>query len=53
LDNNLGYLLGVYSIIWIVLFVYVLFLLNGQRKLRKEIAALKETLEQKGRERKS
>jgi CcmD family protein len=47
--DNLGYLLAVYSIIWVVLFLYVLFLLNGQRKLRKEIESLRKTLEEKGK----
>jgi CcmD family protein len=49
LDNS-GYLFAVYSIVWVVLFLYVLYLMNGQRKLRKEIMALKKTLEEKNRQ---
>jgi CcmD family protein len=45
--DNLGYLFAVYSVIWVVLFLYVLFLINGQKKLRKEIDSLKRELEEK------
>ncbi len=45
--DNLGYLFAVYSIIWVVLFIYVLFLLNNQKKLRKEIDSLRRELEGK------
>lgn len=45
--DNLGYLFAVYSVIWVVLFIYVLFLLNNQKKLRKEIDSLKRELEEK------
>jgi CcmD family protein len=45
--ENSGYLFAVYSVIWAVLFIYVLFLLNGQKKLRKEIEELKRALREK------
>lgn len=45
--DNLGYLLAVYSIIWAVLFLYVLFLLNNQKKLKREIDELRRTLREK------
>jgi CcmD family protein len=45
--DNLGYLFAVYSVIWIVLFVYVLFLLNNQKRLKREIDSLRKELEEK------
>lgn len=45
--ENGGFLFAAYSIVWAVLFGYVLSLLNRQRKLDKEINSLKESLEEK------
>ena len=45
MDNNLGYLLAVFGIAWLVIFVYVLVLINNQKKLQKSIQVLKEELE--------
>lgn len=42
--ENGGYLLGAFSVVWAVLFGYVLYLLSKQKKLQKEIDSLKETL---------
>jgi CcmD family protein len=46
--ENLGYLFAVYSIVWAVIFGYVLFLIKGQRRLRREIQRLGEALKEKG-----
>jgi len=46
--ENAGYLFAAYTIIWVVLFGYVLLLLSRQRKLRREIDSLKEVLRDKG-----
>jgi CcmD family protein len=43
--DNLGYLLAVFGIAWLVLFAYVLILINNQKKLQKSVQALKEELQ--------
>ena len=48
--ENAGYLFAAFSIVWAVVFGYVLLLFNRQRRLRREIDALKETLKEKGSE---
>jgi len=48
MDNNLGYLLAVFGIAWLVLFAYVLILINNQKKLQKSIQLLKEELDKDG-----
>ena len=49
--DNVGYLFAVFSIVWIVLFIYVFSLINGQKRLQKEIKALKQELADKMTER--
>ena len=46
--ENAGYLFAAFSIIWALVFGYVLLLFNRQRALRREINALKEALKEKG-----
>lgn len=46
--ENAGYLLAAFTIIWAVVFGYVLSLFIRQRKLRREINSLKEVLKEKG-----
>lgn len=46
--DNLGYLFAVYTIVWAVIFGYVLILISGQNKLHREIQQLKESLKEKG-----
>lgn len=46
--ENVGFFLAAFSIAWAVVFGYVLFLINRQRKLRAEIDSLKEALKKKG-----
>ncbi len=43
--ENLGYLLAAYAVIWAVVFGYILVLLRKQRKLKKQVDALKESME--------
>lgn len=42
--ENAGYLFAAFTVIWGVLFGYVLVLLQKQRQLRREIDLLKEVL---------
>ncbi len=46
--ENAGYLFAAFSIVWLVVFGYVLLLFNRQRRLRREINSLKEALKAKG-----
>ncbi len=45
--ENGGFLFAAYSIVWAVVFGYVLSLLYRQKKLEKEISSLKESLSEK------
>jgi len=46
--ENAGYLLAAFTIIWALVFGYVLLLFNRQRKLRREINSLKKAFREKG-----
>jgi CcmD family protein len=48
MDNNMTYLFAAYTIIWLGLFVYIFFLLQREKKLRREIESLREELREKG-----
>ncbi len=45
--ENAGYLFAAFSIVWAVVFGYVLLLFNRQRRLRREINSLKEAFKEK------
>ncbi len=45
--ENTGFLLAAFSIVWAVVFGYILLMFNRQRKLRIEIASLKAMLQAK------
>ena len=45
--ENAGYLFAAFTIVWAVVFGYILLLLNRQRKLRREVNSLKEALKEK------
>jgi len=45
--ENAGYIFAAYAIVWVVVFGYVLFLFNKQRRLKQEINSLKEMLKEK------
>lgn len=45
--DNFGYLFAVFAIVWAVIFIYVLVLINGQKKLRQEIDRLGDIIKEK------
>lgn len=45
--QNWPYLFAAYTVIWIAVFAYVLLLLQGERKLRREIDNLRRSLKNK------
>ena len=46
--DNFGYLFAVFGIVWLVLFIYIWSMINNQKKLQREIDALKARLGAKG-----
>jgi len=42
--ENLGYLLAAYTVIWAVIFGYVLFMQRKQRGLQRQIKRLQESV---------
>ncbi|MBA7687637.1 hypothetical protein ES703_96101 [subsurface metagenome] len=45
--ENASYLFAAFTIVWAVVFGYVLSLLNRQKRLRREIDSLKEEFKEK------
>ena len=45
--ENAGYMLSAFAAVWLLFFGYMLSLLGKQRKLRREIDALKEAQDKK------
>jgi CcmD family protein len=45
--ENAGYLFAAYTIIWAVLFVFVLMLVNRQARLKREIDRLRQLVKDK------
>jgi len=43
--ENLGYLLAAYTLIWAVVFGYVLFMQRKQRRLQRQIDVLQKSLD--------
>jgi CcmD family protein len=43
--ENMGYLLAAYIVIWAVVFGYILFMQQKQRRLQRQIALLQESLD--------
>jgi CcmD family protein len=43
--ENLGYLLAAYTLIWAVVFGYVLFMQRKQRRLQRQIDMLRKSLD--------
>ena len=48
--ENAGYLFAAYSIVWALVFGYILLLLGRQKRLQREIDSLKEALKGDGNE---
>ncbi|MFC2006024.1 CcmD family protein [Chloroflexota bacterium] len=46
--ENAGYLFAAFTIIWALVFGYILSLFNRQKRLHQEINSLKEALKEKG-----
>jgi CcmD family protein len=44
MEGNLGYLFAAFAVIWVGLFAYILVLAQKQRRLRRDINWLKETV---------
>jgi CcmD family protein len=44
--ENLGYLFAAYTIIWAVVFGYVLFMQRKQKKLQQQIDSLRESVDE-------
>ena len=38
--DNLGYLFAAFAVIWVVVFAYLLILMNRQKKLKRELEQL-------------
>ena len=45
--ENAGYLFVAFTIVWAVIFGYILLLFNRQRRVRREIDSLKEVFKEK------
>lgn len=45
--ENAGFIFAAYTVIWAVVFVYLLILFNRQRRMRREINTLRATLDKK------
>ena len=46
--DNLGYLFALFTIVWLVVFIYSFIMISNQKKLHKEIEGLRELLKAKG-----
>ncbi len=45
--ENAGYLFAAFTVVWAVVFGYVLVLFSRQRRLRRDIESLKEAFKEK------
>jgi len=45
--ENAGYVFAAFAVIWALVFGFVLFLVSRQRRLRREIDSLRETIKEK------
>ena len=44
--ENIGYLFAAYTVIWVVVFGYVLMMQRKQRQLQREIKLLQESIDE-------
>jgi len=42
--ENMGFLLAAYTVIWAIVFVYILFMRKKQRRLQRQIDMLQESI---------
>jgi CcmD family protein len=42
--DNAGYIVGAFAVVWVGLFIFIFTLVQRERGLRKEIAALKDSM---------
>jgi CcmD family protein len=42
--DNAGYIVAAFAVVWVGLFIYIFTVVQRERALRKEIAALKESM---------
>jgi CcmD family protein len=49
-EANLPYLFAVYAITWVIFFVYLYYLSQRQRNLRREVEELREALSERERQ---
>lgn len=49
----MSYLFAAFSVVWIVVFLYILSLARRQRQLAREVEALRQMMDQKGAARSS
>jgi CcmD family protein len=40
--DNVGYIIAAFAVVWIGLFIFIFMLVQREKALRKEVAALKE-----------
>jgi CcmD family protein len=40
--DNVGYIIAAFAVVWLGLFIYIFMLVQREKALRKEVAALKE-----------
>ncbi len=45
--NNMGFLFAAYSVIWLGVFIYMFFLLQREKKLRRDIETLQVEMKEK------
>ncbi len=43
--ENLGYLFAAYTVIWAIVFGYILFMQRNQRRLQRQINLLQESID--------
>ena len=46
--NNLGFLFAAYTVVWVLLFLYILALSRRNRALERELDELRELVQRKG-----
>jgi len=42
--DNVGYIIAAFAVVWLGLFIFIFMLVQREKALRKEVAALKEVM---------